>query len=159
MNKKHYLPARRSAVKNELLSSFDSFFDSFFEDVFPHSSSSIRRDVIEKGSYPKINAVDLEDKVIIDAAVPGMKKKDISVEIDNTGMLTLSGKANQIEEYKDKYIKREIKQSSFSRSFYLGDNLDPDTIKAKCENGILQIVIDKISSEDKGPKTRKVDIK
>lgn len=156
---KSYLPARRSALKNEMLSGFDSFFDSFFDEAFPAFSNDFRKHIIQKGSYPKVNVIEMDDNVIIEAAVPGMQKEDISIEVDDKDILTISGQSQQVSEYKDRYLKQEIKRSKFSRSFSLaGENLRIDEITAECIDGILKIQIPKISTKDTTPKIRKIDI-
>jgi|SRR5690606_2410880 len=156
---KSYLPARRSALKNEMLSGFDSFFDSFFDEAFPALSNDFRKHIIQKGSYPKVNVIEMDEVVIIEAAVPGMRKEDISIEVDNKDILTISGESQHVNEYKDRYLKQEIKRSKFSRSFALaGENLMIDKISAECMDGILKIQIPKITAVDTTPKVRKIDI-
>ena len=74
-----------------------------------------------------------------------MSKQDISIEIKDS-ILTISGKKlekNQNEE-EGTYLYRELKHSSFKRSFTLSDNLASSRIKAKFENGTLNIAIPKI---------------
>lgn len=156
---RNYLPARRSALKNEVMSGFDSFFDAFFEDAFPSISNDFRKQIIQKGSYPKVNVIELESSIIIEAAVPGMQKEDISIEIDDKDILTISGQSKQVSQYKDRYLKQEIKRSKFSRSFTLaGENLKVEEINAICADGILKIEIPKISPEDTKPKIRKINV-
>ena len=74
------------------------------------------------------------------------------------GVLTISGGASQYSEQTDKvvYLLRELKRSSFSRSFKLGDQLDASDVAAKFNNGLLTIIIQKLNKE---PESQKVTIK
>ena len=71
-------------------------------------------------------------------------QKDISIEIKE-GVLSISGQKNGKLEKEDKgtYLYRELKHSSFRRTFTLSDNLKTDDIKATFENGILNITLPK----------------
>lgn len=152
------LPARKSALRNELLTGFDSFFDSWLDDMFPATSSSFKEHLSNKGSYPKVNVVDLDDKVVIEAAIPGLNKEDVDIELDADGILTITGQSNQVSEYQDRFLLKEIKQSKFSRSFSLGKNIDKESIVAKCENGILYVELKKLKEEEIKPKVKKINI-
>jgi len=72
--------------------------------------------------------------------------------------LTISGGASQLNEQTDKsvYLLRELKRSSFSRSFKLGDQLDASAVGAKFDNGLLTVTIQKLTKE---PESKKVTIK
>ena len=79
---------------------------------------------------------------------------DIQVE---DGVLTISGNKHNTFDVKDaKVLRRELKQSSFKRSFELGELLDGNNISAKFEDGILSIELPKIEPEI--PKVNKVKI-
>ena len=146
-----------SLTRDELLTPFDSFINDFFNQQM-ELSKSFPNDFFSKGSYPKVNVADLKDKVVIEAAVPGMDKSDISIEV-NENILTLSGKSSQSSGVSDgQYIRRELKRSKFSRSFALGDNLNLDDISATCIDGILTLTVPKKVEEDKEVKARYIDI-
>ena len=83
--------------------------------------------------------------MVIEAAVPGMAKEDISLEIKED-VLTISGKSNQDAQYEGgSFVRREIKRTRFERSFALGENLDRENIVASCDNGVLKMVLPKVS--------------
>jgi HSP20 family protein len=131
-----------STFKNDFIAPFSNLADEFFKTEFPELSKEFG-DFFSKGSYPKVNVINLKDKVIIKAAIPGLEKKDIKITVKNN-VLTISGNKIQEDEVKDSlYICRELKQSQFSRSFELYDNLVLEKIKAKVENGLLNIEIPK----------------
>ena len=84
-----------------------------------------------------------------------MKKESLGIEVED-GVLTISGdKHNPIDE-KGRYIRKELKHSSFRRSFQLGENLDTEKINANFLDGVLRIEIPK--KEPVKPKKHKVKI-
>ena len=113
------------------------FLDDVFED-FNSNNNSMKCDVYEKdGAYN------------IEVDVPGFKKEDINIDVDN-GYLTVKASKHFDETEKTKnYICRERRYGKFERSFYLGD-LKTDDVEASFENGTLKIKVPKIEeSKDK----------
>ena len=81
----------------------------------------------------------------LDIDLPGFKKDEIKVELEN-GYLTISatkGADNDEQDKKGKYIRRERYAGTMQRSFYVGDDVTQEDIKAKFENGILRLSIQK----------------
>lgn len=81
----------------------------------------------------------------LDIDLPGFKKDEIKVELEN-GYLTISatkGANNDEQDKKGKYIRRERYTGTMQRSFYVGDDVTQEDIKAKFENGILRLSIPK----------------
>ena len=81
----------------------------------------------------------------LDVDLPGFKKDEISLELEN-GYLTVSaakGHDKDEQDKKGKYIRRERYAGAMQRSFYVGDTLTQEDIKAKYDNGILSISIPK----------------
>ena len=81
----------------------------------------------------------------VDIDLPGFKKDEINLELEN-GYLTVSAAKGLDKDEKDdkgKYIRRERYAGAMQRSFYVGDTLTEEDIKAKYENGILSISIPK----------------
>ena len=83
---------------------------------------------------------------VLEIELPGFKKEDVSVKLEN-GYLTITASKglDKDEENKDKsgYIRRERWSGSCSRSFYVGENVRPEDIKAKMEDGILHLTMPK----------------
>ena len=108
------------------------FLDDVFED-FNSNNNSMKCDVYEKdGAYN------------IEVDVPGFKKEDINIDVDN-GYLTISAeKKNEVNEEDEKknYIRRERVYGKYERTFYVGD-LDQDKIDAEFNNGCLKITVPK----------------
>lgn len=78
--------------------------------------------------------------------LPGVKKEDVKAELKN-GYLTVNASTNSSNDTKDedgKYIRRERYSGSCSRSFYVGNQITQEDIKAKFEDGVLRIDVPKI---------------
>lgn len=125
---KHYLQPR-----NE--NSYDLFdaFDDFFRPMFFDEAKDLKTDIKEH-----------ESGYELDLALPGYKKEEIKVTLEN-GYLTVSAAKQKKEEENGKhYLRREISEST-SRSFYVGSDVTREQIKAKYDNGILSLGVPKSS--------------
>ncbi len=93
--------------------------------------------------YPAVDMFENDDSFVIKAELPGMEKKDISVDVKDR-VLTLTGERNHDNEVKEKnYYRRERSYGKFQRSFMLPADVDPDKIKADFKNGLLKIEVPK----------------
>ncbi len=130
---------RYNRPKNNLMSKrFSDIMDEFFNDAV-----NTRRD----NFVPGIDIAETENQFEISAELPGMKKEDINISLDNS-RLTISGERSLKEEEEGKTFHRvETSYGSFNRSFQLPDNVDEESIKASYEDGLLNITIAK--REDK----------
>ena len=142
--------------RDEFLTPFDRMFDKIVESNFPDITKSVGVKPFQGTAYPKVNVYEYDDKVGVVAEIPGLDKKDLSVEVED-GVLTISGdKHGLFDDTGAKVIRRELKHSSFKRSFELGELLDGDNIKASFKDGLLSIEIPKI--EPVKPKKHSVKI-
>ena len=103
------------------------------------------------GNGLRTNIEELENDYIVSVEVPGVSKKDITIDYEE-GYLTISVEKKEDNSNKN-YIRKEITETSFSRSFYLED-VNEDKIKAKLEDGILTIKIEKVKQEIKSKKIK-----
>ena len=114
---------------------FDREFDRMMRPLYgKHAQNMMKTDVRETG-----NSYEL------DIDLPGFKKDEISVQLDN-GYLSISASKglDKDEENKNgKYIRRERYAGAMNRTFYVGDNLTQQDIQAKFEDGILKISVPK----------------
>jgi HSP20 family protein len=95
-------------------------------------------------TLPAVNVRESDDELLIEVAVPGMKRKDFSVELDENVLTISSHREDRHEENHDNYTRREFSYQSFRRSFTLPKNaVSGDGIKAKYVDGILRISIPK----------------
>jgi len=156
MTKVIYNPIFPALDREEFLTPFDKMFDQIINSQFPEIEKQIGVKPFKGTAYPKINVYEWKDKVGVIAEIPGLSKKDLSVEVTD-GVLAISGDKHKLFDVGDaKVIRRELKESSFKRQFELGEELNGKDIKAKFEDGILSIEIPKVEPEK--PKTSKVKI-
>ena len=108
-----------------------------------------------QGAYPKVNVYEYDDTIGIVAEIPGLDKKNVSVEVEDQ-VLTISGDKHGFDTRGGKCITRELKQSAFKRSFNLGEHLDGDDVSAIFKDGMLEVLIPK--REPEKPKKKIVKI-
>ena len=133
--------------RDTFLTPFDKMFDSMVESQFPDIVKSVGVKPYQGSAYPKVNVYEYDDKVGIVAEIPGLNKKQLNVDVEDS-VLTISGdKHNTFEDDGAKVLRRELKQSSFKRSFELGEQLDGDNIAANFKDGVLSVSIPKIEPE------------
>ena len=130
--------------RDEFLTPFDKMFDNMVENQFPEIIDQVGVKPYQGTAYPKVNVYEYDDKVGIVAEIPGLDKKQLNVEVEE-GVLTISGDKHGVwEEEGAKVLRRELKASSFKRSFTLGELLDGESIKANFKDGVLSIEIPKM---------------
>jgi HSP20 family protein len=140
--------------REEFLTPFDSLFDNVIQKAFPTFGQEFGIEFFGNNSYPKVDVIDHSDKITIEAEIPGLGKEEVSVDLEEN-ILTISGlKHSHSENTKTRYIRKELKRSSFKRSFKLGDNINSQKIKADFNNGILLVSIPKKEGEQ--PKKIKI---
>jgi HSP20 family protein len=92
---------------------------------------------------PAVDVLDKDDHLVITAEIPGVDKKDISVDVKDR-VLTLRGERSSDNEVKEEnFYRRERIYGKFERSFTLPAEIDPDSIKAEYKDGVLKIEVPK----------------
>lgn len=111
---------------------FDPFFDDFFVDN--KKNQIMKTDIIEKENHYELKI-----------EVPEIKKEDIKLSLEK-GYLNIKATFNEENESLEekRYICRERHYGSYSRSFYVGDNVKEEDIKAKLSEGVLTLNINKV---------------
>lgn len=94
-------------------------------------------------SIPAVNIKDNTEGFELELAVPGMKKDDFTVEIDNDVLTISSELKTENEESKENYTRKEFSYSSFKRAFTLPETVDGSKIDAKYEDGVLKLTLPK----------------
>ena len=124
----------------------DNLFDDMFDfDDFDKEFNRMMRPLYGKHAQNmmKTDVRETDNSYELDIDLPGFKKDEIKVELDN-GYLSISAAKglDKDEEKKDgKYIRRERYAGAMNRTFYVGDNLTQQDIQAKFEDGILKISV------------------
>lgn len=126
----------RLLPRNYAMNLFDDFFnDPFFSRSFEDSKSALMKtDIKDQG-----------DSYLLDIEIPGFKKEDVRAELKN-GYLTISASHTEEKEENDeanRYVRKERYSGSCQRSFYVGENIRQEDIKAAFENGILKLSVPK----------------
>lgn len=105
---------------------------------------------------PQVDAIETEKAFTLNVALPGFKKEDIHLEFQEN-KLTISGERKfDTEQKENKYHFIETNYGSFSRSFFLPDNVEAGAIEAQFENGILSVIIPK---DEKKVLKRQIEVK
>ncbi|WP_449258647.1 Hsp20/alpha crystallin family protein [Chlorobium limicola] len=126
-----------------------------FEDVFNDKVSPFFSSMITPSF--KVDISEDEQAIYVSADMPGMKKEDVKVSMEDD-VLCISAERKQEEEEKKKgYHRIERTWGSMSRSFTVGDNVDADNIQASYENGELKITLPKKEAEPK--KGKEIEVK
>lgn len=148
------MPMRRNRnLLSELMSDpFDAFFDAATAPVQAMqkmSPSLMRTDIKE---------TDAGFELTID--LPGFKKDDVQAELKD-GYLTIAAQTQSESEDKDEkgtYVRKERFSGKCSRTFYVGDDIEEDDIKAKFEDGVLKIAVPKKQEQPKLEEKKTISI-
>jgi len=119
-----------------VMTDFDRIFDSMFTHDLPQFSST-------KSWMLAVDVNETETEFFLSADMPGLDKKDVSVDIHD-GVITIKGERDiDNEKSTDGYRIRERQLGSFNRSFRLPDNVNEDKVAAKFKNGVLTVTLPK----------------
>ena len=132
-----------------LMTDFDRIFDSMFSHDLPRFSST-------KSWMLAVDVNETKTEFSLSADMPGLDKKDISVDIHD-GVITIKGeRVIDNEKSTDGYQIRGRQLGSFNRSFRLPDNLNEDKVAAKFKNGVLTVTLPK--TKETLPEGRRIKI-
>lgn len=131
----------------------DNFTDDLFNDMFyfPFSSNDWGYKPAKRVQSMNTDVQEFEDSYQIDYELPGFAKEDIQAELKD-GYLTVKASKNDSKDEKDKegkFIRRERSYGECQRSFYVGEDLTQEDIKASFENGVLKLIIPKKQPQPK----------
>jgi len=140
--------------RDDFLTPVDSLLDRFFNEAMPGFGQDYGVEFFGNNSYPKVDVKDYDDKITIEAEIPGLDKDDVSVDLESQVLMISGGKREIKNEENARYIRKELKRSSFKRSFKLGDNLNVKKIQADFDNGLLLVTVPKREKDE--PKKVKI---
>ena len=126
----------------------ENLFDEFFDDDFPMiPMRSIRNPLYGKNAknLMKTDVRETDNTYELDIDLPGFKKDEVQLDLKD-GYLTISaakGLDKDQEDKKGKYIRQERYAGACSRSFFVGDEIEPRDVSAKFEDGILRVYLPK----------------
>ena len=121
----------------------NDFFDDF-ERNFP-LRTSFGRDDSNLGGLMRADVKENDDGYEVHLDLPGFKKEDVKAQLKEGYLTVTATRQSSVDDSKsEKYIRRERYMGSVSRSFYVGENLTEEDIKAKFDNGTLILSLPKV---------------
>ncbi|GLU02367.1 hypothetical protein SLE2022_196210 [Rubroshorea leprosula] len=146
---------RRTNVFNPFsLNAWDPF-DGFFTSTVANVPSSVR----ETSAFPNagIDWKETPEAHIFKADLPGLKKEEVKLEVEEGRILQISGGTSKEQEEKsEKWHCVERSSGKFLRRFRLPENAKMDQVKASMENGVLTVTVPKV--EVKKPEVKSIEI-
>ena len=127
---------------------FDDWFDEFpFYDMDKEMNNTEKKLYGKKaGRIMKTDIKEMEDGYELEMDLPGFKKEEISISLED-GNLTIQAAKGLDEDEKEKktgrYIRRERYAGSCARSFYVGEDIEQEDVKAEFKHGILKLFVPK----------------
>ena len=131
----------------------ENLFDDFFDDSFPFYYGDRDMKNVEKKLYGRkanhVMKTDIKElnngyEIVVD--LPGFKKEEVQANLEN-GYLTISAQKGLDKDEKEKetgrYIRRERYAGACSRSFYVGEEIKQEDVKAEFKHGILKLFVPK----------------
>ncbi len=140
-----------------MYSEANGWIPTIFSDFFNESLTPKFR-----GTTPAFNVSEDEAGFTVDVAAPGMTKNDFNIQLTSDGdiVISMEKKEETKKENKQKtYLRREFGYSKFEQRLTLPDNVERQKISASMDNGILTILIPKMTEQEKAKATQFIEIK
>ena len=111
-------------------------------------------------STPRMNIMETKDNYKLELCIPGLTKDDVKLSIDAEGNLVVEMTKETKKENKEemRYLRHEFSVEHFRQTVMLPDDIHKEQISAKVENGILDIVIPKVTMEEKKQAVQTIEI-
>ena len=114
-------------------------------------------------STPRMNIMETKDNYKLELCIPGLTKEDVKLSIDAEGNLVVEMvKENKSEKKENKeemrYLRHEFSVEHFRQTVMLPEDIHKDQISAKVENGILDIIIPKVTVEEKKQAMQTIEV-
>ncbi len=106
---------------------------------------------------PHIDMLDKGDSIVVNAEMPGIPRDNIEINVDESGLEISGASSGESEENKGDYYRKERYEASFYRYIPLPEEIKPEEVKAKMNNGVLEITLPKKSPVKKSG-SRKVKV-
>ena len=114
-------------------------------------------------STPRMNIMETKDNYKLELCIPGLTKEDVKLSIDAEGNLVVEMSKETKNEKKEnkeemRYLRHEFSVEHFRQTVMLPDDIHKEQISAKVENGILDIVIPKVTVEEKKQAMQTIEV-
>ncbi|MCK4310386.1 MAG: Hsp20/alpha crystallin family protein [Methanomicrobia archaeon] len=121
--------------------------DRMFSSIYTRPSLPSKR--IKPFNYrePLLDVIDKGKELLVQAELPGISKGDIEIDLNENTLTIKASKKKVVTEEKEGYFYQERGYAGYYRTVPLPTKVDPDKIKAKYNNGVLEIILPKISEE------------
>jgi HSP20 family protein len=124
---------------NTIQSEMSRLFNTFFDSPTPGNGAFHA----QRRWIPAMDLVETADEFVLRADLPGLTEQDVNIEVEDN-VLTVSGeRKSEHEDRKEGYHRVERSSGSFARSLTLPKGVDPESVKAGFENGVLEVRIPK----------------
>ena len=134
---------------------FDDIFDDFMKPSIPQ-----RGGLFNQSAVMKTDIKELDKAYQLDVELPGVKKENVSIELKDGALdiKVVQEVNNDEKDEKGRYLRRERFYGSCSRSFYVGEDVKQEDIKAKFDNGVLTITVPKVEEQPKVEQKQLINI-
>ncbi len=137
---------RLNTLRN--LPAFNTNISRVFDDFFPEQAPARR---MADAWKPAVDIRETETSTLISADLPGVKKEEISINVEENTLILSGERKDELEVDKDKYYRKERYFGKFKREFSLPASINHEKINADFKDGVLTIEIPK--PEEKKPKS------
>jgi HSP20 family molecular chaperone IbpA len=117
----------------------ETLIDEFFNDFARPAKHAAGYEV----SVMRTDVRELENGYELNIELPGYKKEDVQAELKDGNLIITANHKSENEEQQDQFIRRERFWGTCSRSFYVGDEIKQEDIKARFEDGLLKLFVPK----------------
>ena len=136
------------------LTSLQDRVNQLFSQTFSGAGRGTEQSLLSPNFIPPVDVYEDDHNITIQAEIPGVSEKDLDVRLENN-ILTISGERKlENEEKKENFHRIERHYGRFARSFTLPSAVDPDSVNAEFENGVLKVTLAK--REEARPKQIKI---
>ncbi len=139
-------PMREFETLHDKILEIHPFWKRYFDDFSNFGFTA------NQNFYPRIDISEDKNNIIVSAEIPGVKKENIKITMQDN-ILTIEGeKKKEIEQKEKEYYRSERMFGSFKRSFTLPEEVDSDSVEANFEDGMLRILMKKAAPKVKKEK-------
>lgn len=133
-------------------------FNNLLDDFFATTPSIFRDDFVTPStrSFTPVNVKETENEYVLDVVAPGFQKDDFKINLDNNTLTISADNKEEAENNNEKFIRKEFKKQSFSRSFTIDEKIDAENISARYVNGVLTLNLAK--KQEVKPQVKEISI-